>query len=170
MATRPQTKVFVLVESYYFLIYNYRWTRWTTYGGWIRLFLNHFVAWCCLNIRKTITFPNMSFVVVTSFSDSRRRIFIKSHIWLVMMFFVLFYFLQWKPLKNQENDAKQRARQPAWELISDPRTKIFIKSQASRELWVFQVNFRYGFLLTTIRKSPPGSSGSSRSIFLMVSY
>jgi hypothetical protein len=40
----------------------------------------------------------------------------------------------------------------------------------SRELRILQVNFPYCFLLKTIRKSPPGSSGSSRSIFLIVSY
>ena len=44
------------------------------------------------------------------------------------------------------------------------------KEISSRELWVLQVNFPYGFLLKTIRRYLPGSSGSSRSIFLMVSY
>ena len=127
-----------------------------------------------------MTCQNWPFVVVTSFSDPRTRIFIKSQIWLVMPFFVLFYFFQWKPMKNKEkwrqtasqvaslrahfwssykdfhqksdmtghavflsyftfsnehqwktkkNDARQRARQPAWELIFDPRTRNFIKSQ-----------------------------------------
>ena len=44
------------------------------------------------------------------------------------------------------------------------------KEISSRELRVLQVNFPYNFLLKTIRKSPPGSSGSSRSMFLKVPY
>ena len=125
--------------------------------------------------KETMTFQNWPFVVVTSFSDPRTRIFIKSEIWLVMPLFVLFYILQCKPMRNQEkwrhaasqaaslralfwsshkdfhlksdmtgravflsyitfynenqrkpkkNDARQRARQLAWELISDPRTSL----------------------------------------------
>ena len=38
------------------------------------------------------------------------------------------------------------------------------------DLCVLQDNFPYSFLLKTIRKSPPGSFGSSRTIFLIFSY
>ena len=86
---------------------------------------------------------NVPFVVVTSFSDPRTRIFIKSQIWLVMPFFVFFYVLKWKPTKNKEK-WRQAASQAAslrghfWLSykdshqklnIADPRTMIFIKSQ-----------------------------------------
>ena len=128
------------------------------------------------------------------FSDPRTRIFIKSQIWLVMPFFALFYLLQWKPMKHcgkWRQTASQAAslRAHFWSSYKDFHQKSGLpgalglpgqfslwfllknnKEISSRELWVLQVNFPYGFLLKTIRKSPPGSSGSSRSIFLMVSY
>ena len=47
---------------------------------------------------------------------------------------------QWKTMKN---DARQRARQPAWELISDPRTRIFSKSQ----IWLVMPFFVLFYLL-----------------------
>ena len=40
----------------------------------------------------------------------------------------------------------------------------------SRELRDLQMNFPYNFVLKTIKKSPPRSSGTSRSISLTISY
>ena len=137
---------------------------------------------------------NVLFVVVTSFSDPRTRIFMKSQIWLVMLFFCLilpfpmttnekqkkmtpdsepgsqlessflilvqgfsskvrydwscrflsyFIFSNENPWKTKKNDARHRARQPAWQLISDSRPKIFMK----RQIWVVMPFFVLFYIL-----------------------
>ena len=70
-----------------------------------------------------------------------------------------------------KNNKEIFSRQPPSPL-SQFSLRFLIKTNkeiSSREVRGLQVNFPYGFFSKTIRKSPPGSSGASRSIFLMVS-
>ena len=61
--------------------------------------------------------------------------FIKSQIWLVMPFFVLFYLLQWKPMRNKEN-WRQTASQAAslrahfWSSYKDFHQKLDMTGHA----------------------------------------